>query len=176
MDDFQYNYELLKSSREDKKISAQSIAADLCLAERQIKSIENNSHQSFPSASLKFVAVKKYAQALGLELKEVIHDIEEVSKCFRGQKEIEYIINVDEDERFIDIVKSEIKALPIQKKIQYITNTLLAILIVWFAIELLTNETMASYVSSHYNFVKDYINHFNEHWDDFLRQLKRYGT
>jgi cytoskeletal protein RodZ len=176
MDDFQYNYELLKSSREDKKISAQSIAADLCLAERQIKSIEDNSLQSFPSASLKFVAVKKYAQALGLELNEVIHDIEEVSKCFRGQKEIEYIINVDEDERFIDIVKSEIKALPIQKKIQYITNTLLAILIVWLAIELLTNETIASYVSSQYHFVKDYINHFNEHWDDFLRQLKKYET
>jgi cytoskeletal protein RodZ len=176
MDNFEYNYELLKSTREDKKISAQSIAADLCLAERQIRSIEANSNQSFPSASLKFVAVKKYARALGLELKEVINDLEKASKCFKGQKEIEYTINVDEDEKFIDIIKSEIKALPIRKKIQYITNTLLAILIVWFAIELLTNETIVSYVSSQYHFVKDYINHFNEHWDDFLRQLKKYET
>jgi len=81
MDNFEYNYELLKSTREDKKISAQSIAADLCLAERQIRSIEANSNQSFPSASLKFVAVKKYARALGLELKEVINDLEKASKC-----------------------------------------------------------------------------------------------
>lgn len=176
METFTYNYELLKAARKSKNISILSMANDLCLAERQIKSIEDNSLQSFPSASLKFVSIKKYSQALGLELNEVIHDLEKVSKCFRGQKEIEYTINVDEDEKFIDIIKSEIKALPIRKKIQYITNTLLAILIVWFAIELLTNETIVSYVSSQYHFVKDYINHFNEHWDDFLRQLKKYET
>lgn len=72
MDKFEYNSELLKATRESKKISAQSIAADLCLAERQIKSIEENSLQYFPSQSIKYVALKKYIAALGLKIDDVI--------------------------------------------------------------------------------------------------------
>ena len=53
MDNFEYNFELLKATRLSKKVSAQSIAVDLCLAERQIISIEENSAQYFPSKSLK---------------------------------------------------------------------------------------------------------------------------
>jgi len=77
MDNFEYNFELLKATREKKKITAQSIAADLCMAERQIISIEENSLQYFPSKSLKYACLKKYIAALGLNLEDVIHNLNE---------------------------------------------------------------------------------------------------
>ena len=78
MDDFTYNFELIKATRLSKKISTQSIAADLCLSERQIISIEENSLQYFPSKSLKYAALKKYILALGLILEDVIHNFNQV--------------------------------------------------------------------------------------------------
>jgi len=78
MNNFEYNSELLKATREKKKISAQSIAADLCLAERQIISLEENSVQYFPSKPLKYASLKKYILALGLNLEDVIHNLNEV--------------------------------------------------------------------------------------------------
>ena len=78
MDDFTYNFELIKATRLSKKISAQSIAADLCLSERQIISIEENSLQYFPSKSIKYAALKKYILALGLILEDVIHNFNQV--------------------------------------------------------------------------------------------------
>jgi len=79
MNNFDYNYKLLKETRLSKKISAQNIAIDLCLAERQIISMEENSLQYFPSESLKYVCLKKYIAALGLNIEDVIpnlHDID----------------------------------------------------------------------------------------------------
>ena len=78
MDEFTYNFELLRATREKKKIKAQSIAVDLCLSERHIISIEENSLQYFPSKSLKYAALKKYILALGLNLEDVIHNFNEV--------------------------------------------------------------------------------------------------
>ena len=72
MVNFEYNFELLKAARLSKKVSAQSIAVDLCLAERQIKSLEENSLQYFPSQSIKYIALKKYIAALGLKNEDVI--------------------------------------------------------------------------------------------------------
>jgi cytoskeletal protein RodZ len=71
MDKFEYNFRLLKETRLSKKITPYSIAADLCLAERQIISIEENSVQYFPSASTRSSSIKKYALALGLKLEDV---------------------------------------------------------------------------------------------------------
>lgn len=78
MDNFIYNFALLKKARESKKISAQSIAADLCLAERQIISIEENSVKYFPSKCLKYTSLKKYIAALGLKNEDVIHNFNEI--------------------------------------------------------------------------------------------------
>ena len=78
MDEFTYNFELLKATREKKKIQAQSIAADLCMAERQIISIEENSLQYFPSQSIKYAALKKYIAALGLKIDDVIVNINQI--------------------------------------------------------------------------------------------------
>ena len=78
MDKFEYNCELLKATRLGKKVSAQSIAVDLCLAERQIKSLEENSLQYFPSQSIKYIALKKYIAALGLKNEDVISNFYEV--------------------------------------------------------------------------------------------------
>jgi cytoskeletal protein RodZ len=78
MEDFEYNFELLKATRESKKIRAHSIAVDLCLAERHIKSIEENSLQYFPSQSIKYTALKKYIAALGLKIDDVIVNINQI--------------------------------------------------------------------------------------------------
>ena len=78
MDNFEYNFELLKATRLSKKVLAQSIAVDLCLAERQIKSLEENSLQYFPSQSIKYIALKKYIAALGLKNEDVISNFYEV--------------------------------------------------------------------------------------------------
>jgi cytoskeletal protein RodZ len=64
VDNFEYNFDLLKVTREKKKISAQSIAADLCLSERHIISIEQNSVQYFPSSCLKYTSLKNTLQHL----------------------------------------------------------------------------------------------------------------
>ncbi|CAM8276597.1 helix-turn-helix domain-containing protein [Candidatus Methylopumilus planktonicus] len=78
MDKLEYNCELLKATRESKKITAHSIAVDICLAERQIISIEENSLQYFPSKSLKYTSLKKYIAALGLKNEDVIFNFNEV--------------------------------------------------------------------------------------------------
>ena len=78
MDEFTYNFELLKATREKKKIQAQSIAADLCLSERHIVSIEENSLQYFGSESLKYASLKKYIAALGLKNEDVIFNFNDV--------------------------------------------------------------------------------------------------
>ena len=75
MDKLEYNCDLLKTTRESKKITAHSIAVDICLAERQIKSLEENSLQYFPSQSIKYTALKKYIVALGLKIDDVIVNI-----------------------------------------------------------------------------------------------------
>ena len=78
MDKLEYNCDLLRTTREKKKITAQSIAFDLCLSERHIKSIEENSLQYFPSESLKYASLKKYIVALGLKNEDVIVNLNEV--------------------------------------------------------------------------------------------------
>jgi len=75
MDKLEYNCDLLRTTRESKKITAYSIAVDLCLAERHIKSIEENSLQYFPSQSIKYTALKKYIAALGLKIDDIIVNI-----------------------------------------------------------------------------------------------------
>jgi cytoskeletal protein RodZ len=78
MNKLEYNCDLLKTTRESKKITAHSIAVDICLAERQIKSLEENSLQYFPSQSIKYVALKKYIVALGLKIDDVIVNINQI--------------------------------------------------------------------------------------------------
>lgn len=78
MADFKYNHLILKETREKKNITALNIAVDLCLAERQIHSLEQNSPQHFPSQSLRKSVLKKYILALGLKVEDVIeYDCEE---------------------------------------------------------------------------------------------------
>ncbi len=72
MKNLQYNFELLKKTREDKEMSKLEMAHQLCLSVNQIDSIEENSFRYFPSESIKFAAVKKYALALHLDLDQVI--------------------------------------------------------------------------------------------------------
>lgn len=70
-----YNYNLLKQKRIELGISILDMANSLCLAERQISSIEENRPDYFPSQSLKMVCVKKYAKTLNINLNEVLLEI-----------------------------------------------------------------------------------------------------
>ena len=72
MKNFQYNFVLLKKTREDKNMSKIEMAHQLCLSLNQLESIEENSFRYFPSESIKFAAVKKYTLALNLNLDQVI--------------------------------------------------------------------------------------------------------
>jgi cytoskeletal protein RodZ len=72
MKNLQYNFALLKKTREDKEMSKLEMAHQLCLSLNQLESIEENSFRYFPSESIKFAAVKKYVLALHLDLDQVI--------------------------------------------------------------------------------------------------------
>ena len=72
MKNLQYNFALLKKTREDKEMSKLEMAHQLCLSLNQLESIEENSFRYFPAESIKFAAVKKYALALHLDLDKVI--------------------------------------------------------------------------------------------------------
>ena len=79
IDNFEYNFELLKKTREDKQMSKLEMAHKLCLSVNQIDSIEENSYRYFPAESIKFAAVKKYVLALNLDLDKVIIKEDEVA-------------------------------------------------------------------------------------------------
>jgi len=72
IDNFEYNFELLKKTREDKQMSKLEMAHQLCLSVNQIDSIAENSFRYFPAECIKLAAVKKYALALHLDLDQVI--------------------------------------------------------------------------------------------------------
>ena len=72
MKNFQYNFALLKKTREDKQMSKLEMSHQLCLSVNQLESIEENSFRYFPSESIKFAAVKKYTLALNLNLDQVV--------------------------------------------------------------------------------------------------------
>jgi len=138
METFKYNHELLKATRKSKNISMLSMAIDLCLAERQIRSIEDNSLGSFPSSSIKFVAIKKYITALGLEYQDVIEDFAKVAECFTPHKEFMFNplyskkgSDLTTEQSFFDEVKEEFKALPKAKKLQYLRNVVIVCLSVF---------------------------------------------
>jgi cytoskeletal protein RodZ len=50
-----------------------NVAFDLCLAPRQIHSIENNLPDFFYSSANKLTCIKKYAEKLGLDIDEVLY-------------------------------------------------------------------------------------------------------
>ena len=79
MKNLQYNFALLKKTREDKEMSKLEMAHQLCLSVNQIDSIEENSFRYFPAESIKFAAVKKYVLALNLDLDQVIIKEDEVA-------------------------------------------------------------------------------------------------
>ncbi len=79
MKNLQYNFALLKKTREDKEMSKLEMAHQLCLSLNQLESIEENSFRYFPSESIKFAAVKKYVLALNLDLDQVIIKEDEVA-------------------------------------------------------------------------------------------------
>jgi cytoskeletal protein RodZ len=83
MRNFQYNFALLKETRENKKISKLEMAHQLCLSVNQINSIEEDSFSHFPAESIKLAAIKKYAKALHLKIDQVIFNVEDDMNAFK---------------------------------------------------------------------------------------------
>jgi AraC-like DNA-binding protein len=73
MDNLEYDYKLLKNTRLAKGLSSDSVAFDLCLAERQIHSIENNLPDFFYSPIIKLACIKKYAEKLELDIDLILY-------------------------------------------------------------------------------------------------------
>jgi AraC-like DNA-binding protein len=82
MDKLEYDYKFLKDMRLAKGISIDNLAFDLCLAESQINSIENNQLDYFYSPEIKLACIKKVAEKLGLDIDEVLYKKERI----RGQE------------------------------------------------------------------------------------------
>jgi AraC-like DNA-binding protein/DNA-binding XRE family transcriptional regulator len=78
MDKLEYDYKFLKETRLAKGISSDNLAFDLCLAERQIHSIENNLPDFFYSPTIKLACIKKVAEKLGLDIDEVLYKKERI--------------------------------------------------------------------------------------------------
>lgn len=78
MDKLEYNFRLLKEKREAMNISVADMAFMLCLAERQIHSMENNLPDYFYSPAIKLACIKKYADKLGLDVGVVLNPSEKV--------------------------------------------------------------------------------------------------
>ena len=72
MDDFKYNFLLLREARIRQNMTIDNVAFDLCLAPRQIHSIENNLPDFFYSPAIKLTCIKKYAEKLGLDINDVL--------------------------------------------------------------------------------------------------------
>lgn len=94
MKNFQYNFALLKKTREDKHMSKLEIAHQLCLSVNQIESIEENSFKYFPAECIKYTAVKKYALALHLDLNQVIINDDVVP--FNAPMEVSTLLSKEE--------------------------------------------------------------------------------
>lgn len=182
LETFKYNHELLKATRKSKNISMLSMANDLCLAERQIRSIEDNSLGSFPSLSIKFVAIKKYITALGLEHQDVIEDFVEVAKCFMPQKEFMFNplhskqgSDLTTEQSFFDEVKEEFKALPKAKKLQYLRNLVIVCLSVFGLYECFFNEAIISFIDEYYSIIVSYISDIPNKIAQLPTLLMKYG-
>ena len=93
IDNFEYNFALLKKTREDKQMSKLEMAHQLCLSVNQINSIEENSYRYFPAESIKFAAVKKYALALHLDLNQVIINKEDDVVPFNAPMEVPTLLS-----------------------------------------------------------------------------------
>jgi AraC-like DNA-binding protein/DNA-binding XRE family transcriptional regulator len=78
MDTLVYDFKLLKQARISQNISSDQMAFDLCLAERQIHSIENNLPNYFYSPTIKLACIKKLAEKLGLDIDEVLYKKERI--------------------------------------------------------------------------------------------------
>ena len=88
MRNFQYDFALLKKTREAKGISKIEMAHQLCLSVNQINSIEEDNFRYFPDECIKLYAIKKYALALTLKIEDVIIMQNDSFSPFRSLSEI----------------------------------------------------------------------------------------
>ncbi len=182
LETFKYNHELLKATRKSKNISMLSMANDLCLAERQIRSIEDNSLGSFPSSSIKFVSIKKYITALGLEYQDVIEDFAKVAECFTPHKEFMFNplhskqgSDLTTEQSFFDEVKEEFKALPKAKKLQYLRNVVIVCLSVFGLYECFFNEAIILFIDEYYSIIVSCISDIPNKISQLPTLLMKYG-
>jgi cytoskeletal protein RodZ len=93
MRNFQYDFALLKKTREDKGISKLEMAHQLCLSVNQINSIEEDNFRYFPDECIKLYAIKKYAQALNIDISRLVTVIEDEKSPFKSSQDLPAVIS-----------------------------------------------------------------------------------
>ena len=68
----EYNFKILSQERKKQKISQENAATQLTLSVSQIKSLENNLKSGFITPHFKKIALKNYAELLGIDFDKII--------------------------------------------------------------------------------------------------------
>ena len=112
-----YDFEILKQTREKKKIKISDIALKLCLSERHIVSMEEGSLDFFMSDQIRMTSVKKYSIALGLHPTDVIFSLPEPARQSKDEENIEEELPAIQNEEMDSEQPSESKKPNIIKRL-----------------------------------------------------------
>jgi hypothetical protein len=80
-----------------------------------------------------------------------------------------------QDQSLFDEIKEEFMALPKEKKLQYIRNTALGILLIFVLYEYFFNETFNTAISEYYSIVIDFIVDIPNKFAKIPSLLMKYG-
>ena len=112
-----YDFEILKQTREKKKIKISDVALNLCLSQRHIVSMEENSLDFFMSDQIRMTSVKKYSIALGLNPADVIYSPPEPARQSKDEENIEEELPAIQNEEMDSEQPSESKKPNIIKRL-----------------------------------------------------------
>lgn len=120
MDDFKYNFVLLREARIRQNMTTDDVAFDLCLAPRQIHSIENNLPDFFYSPAIKLTCIKKYTEKLGLDINDVLYMEGSIADQKVAAIKKEAVVPQDEDALISEphVIKTAYKIRKASRKVQ----------------------------------------------------------
>jgi len=101
----EYNYKILSQERTKQKISQENAATQITLSVSQIKSLENNLDKGFVNANFKKLALKRYAEFLGIDFYKVIFQpVSHPEKIINSVAE-EPVVEVGNRSRYKDMLQ-----------------------------------------------------------------------
>jgi len=109
-----YNHKILSQERKKQKISLESAASAITLSVGQIKSLESNLDYGFVTTHFRFLAIKRYAKLLEIDISKIIISEPEARKeteLLSADSENELVTNfmVNDIKRLIRLLLSNLK-------------------------------------------------------------------